>query len=197
MSNRSCKVKTYRLNDAQRALVDEHYNLVSFTINRFFHINPQYREDMMQIGAIGLCRAAYEYSSAKQISFSTYAVGCIRNHVRNYCVALYAKQRDIHNELMILDTPIGGTHEEEYTLADYFADTTADTEAAAVEKLSIDELLAAIDRASLTERERIVLESYMDGDSLRQIGEKLSIPKTSTWRLLNNARYKAQQLIER
>ncbi len=197
MSNRSCGRKTYRLNDAQRALAEEHYGLVAYTINRFFHIPPQYWEDVMQIGTIGLCRAAYEYDPAKQISFSTYAVRCIRTHVRHYFCGLYAPCRDIRNELMILDKPIGGMYEEDNTLVDYLADKTADTEATVVEKLSMEGLLTALDRAPLTERERFVLERYLAGYNLGQTGEKLGITRSRAGQLLDNAKYKARQWIER
>ncbi len=197
MSNRTCFKRTYRLNDAQRALAEEHYKLVPYTINRYFCIPPQFMEDVMQIGAIGLCRAAYEYDPARQISFSTLAVRCICTHVRHYFKGLYAQRRDIRNELMILDKPIGGTYEADNTLVDYLADKIADTEAAVVEKLSMEELLAALDRAPLTERERFVLERYLAGYNLGQTAEKLGVTRSRTGQVLNNAKYKVRQWIER
>lgn len=67
----------YILNDEQRRLVEEHLDIIDKVLRKTIHFNSgicgmEY-DDLYQIGAIGLCKAAVTYQSGFDIAFDTYA----------------------------------------------------------------------------------------------------------------------------
>jgi RNA polymerase sigma factor (sigma-70 family) len=64
----------------KQQLIEDNMKLVYFVIQRYYpkHIH---NEDIVQIGMVGLCKAAEKYDSEKG-QFSTYATKCIRTEIR-------------------------------------------------------------------------------------------------------------------
>ena len=62
-------------------LVNENIKLVYYTINKY-HSKYIRDEDMIQVGMVGLCKAADKYDERK-VKFSTFACVCIRNAIRD------------------------------------------------------------------------------------------------------------------
>lgn len=61
-------------------LVKQNLGLVGLVVNGFVKDN-QDRDDLFQIGSIGLIKAAHGFDETKNIKFTTYAAQCIRNEI--------------------------------------------------------------------------------------------------------------------
>lgn len=85
------------LTASQQALVEEHLQLVHWTIRRCIDINEDIcgmgYDDLFQEGCEALCHAAVAYDAQEEAQFPTYAGTVIRNHLLDHCRALRAKRR--------------------------------------------------------------------------------------------------------
>jgi RNA polymerase sporulation-specific sigma factor len=98
----------------QQQLVEDNMNLVYFTIARYYprHIGD---EDIIQIGMVGLCRAATSYDDSKG-QFSTYAIVKIRSAIS------YEFRKDNKRVKTIsLDGDRDAEHGDVYTLQELVA----------------------------------------------------------------------------
>ena len=104
----------------QQQLVEDNMNLVYFTIARYY---PRHKgdEDIIQIGMIGLCKAAMSYDESKG-QFSTYATLKIRSTIsyefrkdskRVKAVSLDA-ERDTDDGSMSIHNVLAGDENEGY-----------------------------------------------------------------------------------
>lgn len=74
-----------KMTDAQRALAERNLPLVTWVLqNRVAWWRRDEYEDMFQIGAIGLCKAAMTYDESRGVRFGTYACECIAGEIWNY-----------------------------------------------------------------------------------------------------------------
>lgn len=81
----------------QQALVEEHMQVVHWTIHHYIDINESVcgmgYDDLYQEGCEALCRAAASYDAQAGAQFATYAGTVIRNHLLDSCRSLQAKCR--------------------------------------------------------------------------------------------------------
>lgn len=68
------------MNKRTDELVKQNLGLVGLVVNGFVKEN-QDRDDLFQIGSIGLIKAANGFDETKNIKFTTYAAQCIRNEI--------------------------------------------------------------------------------------------------------------------
>ena len=77
-----------KLSDYQKTLVTEHLNVIDKVLNKemmFSDKDPDFDyEDLYQIGAIGLCKAARSYHSDSESSFSTFSYEVVKNELIDY-----------------------------------------------------------------------------------------------------------------
>ena len=82
------------LSPARQQLVEQHLPLVRWVVTSGFGFNESIvgleLDDLLQEGALALCRAATTYQ-AGGAAFSTYAVKVIRNHLLSYCREIIRK----------------------------------------------------------------------------------------------------------
>ena len=64
-------------------LVTENMGLVSMVVRRYMGHGTEY-EDLFQIGAVGLVKAAKNFDASKNLKFSTYAVSKIVGELKTY-----------------------------------------------------------------------------------------------------------------
>ena len=85
-----------KMNDEQRKMVEEYLYVIDQVIWKCIRINPHVfgmeYDDIYQIGAIGLCKAAMSYRPICTATFSTYAFRVIRNAIYDYLRSLNTKQ---------------------------------------------------------------------------------------------------------
>lgn len=75
-----------KLNEYQRELVEQNFGLVLRAAKRLSITSEDY-EELVSVGAIGLCDAAKAYEEVheeREIKFSTYALRCIKCEMRKY-----------------------------------------------------------------------------------------------------------------
>jgi len=65
-------------------LVINNYPLVAFIAKRFFIPNGEPMDDLIQVGCIGLIKAAKNFNSERAVKFSTFAVPIIEGEIRHY-----------------------------------------------------------------------------------------------------------------
>ncbi len=71
------------MTSAQDKLVTDNMGLVNMVVRRFVGQGTDY-EDLMQIGSIGLIKAAKRFDESKNLKFSTYAVAKILGELKTY-----------------------------------------------------------------------------------------------------------------
>ena len=85
-----------KLNAEQQALVEANLMLVPFTINRFLRSMSIEYEDMVSIGYIALCRAAWRYNPDRGYKFSSYAVAAICRLIRVEMISRSRQKRGVN-----------------------------------------------------------------------------------------------------
>lgn len=126
----------------QEKLVEENLRLVGYTIRKYYPKDLPIgdRDDVWQIGCMGLCKAAMTYEPAKGFTFATYAVKCIRTEIHHELRKLQAMRRTTDESVLSLDAPIGEDSEEFYGL---IPDPSADTERKLEAQEELRQMLAA------------------------------------------------------
>ena len=106
-----------KLTDEQQKLVLDNQKLVYHIIKQM-HLYHKL-EDYLDVGLIGLCKAAQTFKLENNSKFSTYACICIRN---NILMEIRNEKRQCDYYSISLQTPVGGEKDEillEDTISDY------------------------------------------------------------------------------
>lgn len=86
-----------RLTQEQRELVEKNLTVIDCVIRSCVHANNNIcgmeYDDLYQIGAIGLCKAASRYKQCKQAAFSTYVFHVVKNTIIDYLRGLNTRLR--------------------------------------------------------------------------------------------------------
>lgn len=77
------KAKQYELTQAHEERVLQNMKLVYYLVNKYYPHHYQ-REDLEQIGMIGLIKASATFREDKGIQFATYAAKCILNEIKMF-----------------------------------------------------------------------------------------------------------------
>lgn len=96
----------------QLRLVEDNIPLVGYIVGKNYRNAPQLGEfdDIIQIGSIGLCKAAETYRPDKGFKFSTYAGRCIRNEIKMALRAQKQLLRAGDADSISIDAPSDGEH---------------------------------------------------------------------------------------
>lgn len=78
----------------------ENMRLVYHFVKRLPHVSPSDFDDLVQIGRIGLIKAASTFDDSKGTKFSTYAARCINNEINMY----FRKERPHRSDISLNDT---------------------------------------------------------------------------------------------
>ena len=123
-------------------MVERNLRLVGHTLRKYYPKDLPIgdRDDVWQIGCIGLCKAAMTFEPAKGFTFATYAVKCIRTEIQHELRKLQAMRRTTDESVLSLDAPIGEDSEE---FSGLIPDPSADTERKLEAQETLKKLLAA------------------------------------------------------
>lgn len=126
----------------QEKLVERNLRLVGHTLRKYYPKDLPIgdRDDVWQIGCMGLCKAAMTFEPAKGFTFATYAVKCIRTEIQHELRKLQAMRRTTDESVLSLDAPIGEDSEE---FSGLIPDPSADTERKLEAQETLKKLLAA------------------------------------------------------
>ena len=128
----------------QEKLVESNLRLVGHTLRKYYPKDLPIgdRDDVWQIGCIGLCKAAMTFEPAKGFTFATYAVKCIRTEIQHELRKLQAMRRTTDESVLSLDAPIGEDSEE---FSGLIPDPSADTEHQLEVREKLQKLMAAFE----------------------------------------------------
>ena len=86
----------YTLSDEQRKLVENNLAVIDQVIRRKISMNREIPgmeyDDLYQIGAIGLCKAAANYQKKENATFETYAFQVIKNELLDHIRGVLRKE---------------------------------------------------------------------------------------------------------
>lgn len=92
-----------RMNEEQQRLVEENLAVIDRVIRSCIHTNNRIcgleYDDIYQIGAIGLCKAAMSYRQMDKATFRTYAFRVVRNTLIDYLRSFRVRQEAYHQFL--------------------------------------------------------------------------------------------------
>ena len=114
------KAKEYELTAEQSERVCENTKLVYYLVNKQYLNHPQ-KEDLEQIGMLGLCKAAVTFDESKGIKFSSYASRCILNEINMFFRIENRQANVLHWE----DIVNRNTNGDELTLAEITEDANS------------------------------------------------------------------------
>ena len=77
------KVQKYNDEEAKEILIKNNLGLVRSVISKFSNIGYE-RDDLFQLGSIGLIKSIYKFDSKFNVKFSTYAVPMILGEIKRY-----------------------------------------------------------------------------------------------------------------
>lgn len=157
--------------DAAEHLLYKYRNLVRSKVKSYFLVGAE-REDLLQVGMIGLWQAIVDYKPAKATSFPAFAKVCIHRHIITAIKAATRQKQLPLNTSLSLEVP----SEDEFcdwNMSDILqSDDTMDPEELVIareDSKAREELLQQL----LSEFEWRVLAGYQLGKSYREIADEL------------------------
>ena len=160
------------------ALVEANVGLVYMVSKRFLS-SGQEKEDLFQIGVIGLLKAIDKFDLSRELSFSTYAVPMIIGEIRRYLrddgmIHVSRQIKDNARKIAIVKENLKKRNNTDPTLSE-LAEATG---------LQIDEVVAAIEATSEVESIYKPIGQSMDGSSMI-LADQLEDKKTTDVELIN------------
>lgn len=122
---------SYRLTEEGQRAVIENYNLVPFTIQRYFSLQDMQDDDLRSEGCVALCRAVATYDAKYGCTLSTYAITCIRRGIASYLHKQYHTCTVTDGTAISLNEP-AWNDAEETEMIDLLADEKSDAENEAI-----------------------------------------------------------------
>ena len=157
--------------DAAEHLLYKYRNLVRSKVKSYFLVGAE-REDLLQVGMIGLWQAIVDYKPEKATSFPAFAKVCIHRHIITAIKAATRQKQLPLNTSLSLEVP-SEDELSDWSMSDVlYADLTADPEELVLQwedSKALQEMLQQL----LSEFEWRVLAGYQLGKSYREIADEL------------------------
>ena len=151
--------KTARLTDSQRILVERNLGLIGYTIRKYGLKNAALGDEIWQIGALGLMRAAQEFD-AERASFPAFAIRCIASEIRMERRKRLAVKRGHGCQTVSLEEPLemAGERFRMATLRETLVSLAPSVEDTVLQALAVREILNVFER--MDRREAIIARGY-------------------------------------
>src|SRR5437868_1747436 len=157
--------------DAAEHILYKYRNLVRSKVKSYFLVGAE-REDLLQVGMIGLWQAIIDYEPEKATSFPAFAKVCIHRHIITAIKAATRQKQLPLNTSLSLEVP-SEDEVSDWSMSDILhTDLTADPEDLVLRREDskmLEELLQRL----LSEFEWQVLTGYQLGKSYREIAAEL------------------------
>lgn len=156
---------------AAEYLLYKYRNLVRNKVRSYFLVGAE-KEDLLQVGMIGLWQAIVDFRADKAISFPAFARICIQRHIITAIkTATRQKQVPLNTSLSLESSPEDSS--SEWTLSDILtSDETIDPEELVLRREDSKRLHETLQQL-LSEFEWRVLTGYKVGKSYREIAVEL------------------------
>lgn len=181
-------------NDAFEYLINKYKNFVRSKARAYFLIGAD-REDIIQEGMIGLCKAIRDYKPDKLSSFKAFAELCI---TRQIITAIKTATRQKHiplNSYVSLNKPLYDD-ESDRTLIDIISEgSVSDPEQMIINREEFSGIELKMEQI-LSELEWEVLSLYLEGRSYQEISEELDRHVKSIDNALQRVKRKLEKHLE-
>lgn len=173
-------------------LISKYKNLVNSKVTKYYIIGAE-KEDIVQEGLIGLFKAIKDYDSTKQNSFKSFASLCIE---RQIITAIKTSNRQKHiplNSSLSLNNTLNDSDNESSFIDIINAQNVEDP----LETITKKEYYSSIKEklnSNLSDLEKKVLYSYIEGNSYINIAEKLDMPVKSIDNAIQRIRKKLPKI---
>lgn len=164
------------LSKEQQKLVEDNINLIYYFIYKY----KKYTLDLVDVGYIGLCKAALTFDKSKNIKFATYASRCILNA---FNMQLRRDIKITQHEVMSLDKTLYNDDEDNQIDIIDLIPSNHNTEREVFFKDMQDKLYSYL--YSIKERDRDILISYLiNNESQLDISRNLNMHQPTVSRLI-------------
>lgn len=159
------------IEEAAECLLYKYRNLVRNKVRSYFLIGAE-KDDLLQVGMIGLWQAVVDYRADKAISFPAFARICIQRHIIT-AIKTATRQKQIPlNTSLSLESPPDESCSE-WTLSDILtSEDTVDPEELVLRRED-SKMLHEVLQQMLSDFEWRVLVGYKVGKSYREIASEL------------------------
>ena len=156
---------------AAEYLLYKYRNLVRSKVKSYFLVGAE-REDLLQVGMIGLWQAIIDFEPIKATSFPAFAKVCIHRHIITAIKAATRQKQSPLNTSLSLEIP-SEDEASEWNMSDILhTDLTADPEDLVLRREDSKQLEELLQRL-LSDFEWQVLSGYQLGKSYREIAVEL------------------------
>lgn len=167
---------------AENSVLLQHLGLVRIIARPYFLIGAD-KEDLYQIGTIGLMNAVRKYDENCNASFKTFASRCIKNTILDEL----RKTKNLSDKIKMSSMPV-------YDLPPSDEDAETDPETNYIQKEDAEILLSAISDV-LNPVENNVLKLYLNEMSYSEISAKLGMEKKKVDNTIYAAKKKIKKLL--
>ena len=181
---------------ATAALCGKYRNLVRCKARSYFLVGAE-RDDVLQEGMIGLCKAIRDYRPDRQASFRSFAELCVR---RQLITAIKTASRQKHsprNSYVSLQRPAIMDEDGDRTLSDILATKAVSDPAQLVISAWEANSIKQGFTGALSPFETEVLGLYVSGCSYAQIGERLGRHAKAVDNALQRVKRKVELQVQR
>lgn len=178
--------------EATEYLLYKYRNLVRAKVKSYFLVGAE-RDDLLQIGMIGLWEAITDFKADRHTSFACFAKVCIQRQMISAIKAATRQKQSPLNSSISLEAPSGGD-DEDRSLADMLtAKPEVDPENIVLGREG-ERLLQATLQEELSPFEWQVLSEYRTGKSYKEMADDLDCKIKSIDNALSRIRRKLPQV---
>lgn len=178
--------------EGERCLLDRYRGLVRSTVQKYFLVGAE-RDDLLQVGMIGLWQAINDFREDRNNSFKSFAHICIKRQIITAVKAATRQKQLPLNTSLSLDTPLSWDSPE-HTLSDVLpSESSADP----ADQIIFHETKRVLEQrlhTSLSDFEMNVLLAYKEGRSYRQMADELRCTVKSIDNALSRVKRKLSAL---
>ena len=168
-----------KLTDEQQKLVLNNQKLVYHIIKQM-HLYHKL-EDYLDVGLIGLCKAAQTFNLENGSKFSTYACICIRN---NILMEIRNEKRQCDAYAISFSSIIGSSKDKDLTLEDTLSDYELENDI--LNKEELISLIMSIEK--LNEEDKTIIDLYFyQNKTQKQIAQILKMSQANVSRRIQRA----------
>lgn len=174
--------------DACEYLLYKYRNLVRSKVKSYFLVGAE-RDDLLQIGLIGLWEAINDFKADRHTSFACFAKVCIQRQMISAIKAATRQKQTPLNSSISLEAPPSGDEEDRDLIEMLEMDTQGDPQTVVLGKEGERALKATL-REELSEFEWEVLVEYQTGKSYKEMAAELDCKIKSIDNALSRIRRK-------
>ena len=168
-----------KMNEEQQKLVLDNQKLVYHVIKQL-HLYHKL-EDYLDVGIIGLCKAAKTFKPENNSKFSTYACICIRN---NILMEIRNENRQCDAYAISFSNIISSSKDRDLTLEDTLSDYELENDI--LNKEELISLITSIER--LDKKDKIIIDLYFyQNKTQKQIAQILNMSQANASRRIQRA----------